>query len=487
VKKYPVLAIIFLCSLNSCNDQSRQDKPAIQIRSATYLGNNQRNYYGNKAPAKLDTLWRLYLGEGVSPAYGDPGKLWKGAGWTGQPLVVEENDTIYLIQGAFDYNLKKINTENGRLIWEYRFDDILKGTGTIYENRNAVSQEDRFVILQGSRRGFDKKIDSELCPAFRAISYISGRELWRMNVRQTLTYSRDVDGSALVVGDTGYLALENGLFTVFSANPSDLMMRDGIWQPRIYKEIKFYKNTDTLVHGGNIESESSPCLLGGRIYTTAGSGRVYGYSMLKGEVDWIFEIGSDLNGSPTVTSDSCLLIPVEKQYISGKGGVFKLDPSREPEKSVIWYFPVEDSLWFHWEGGIIGSVAVNDNYTGSQDANLAAFVGVDGYLYVVDHKSIEPDKQVAGPNKPDSCPTPRLVFRSRIGGTISTPVFADNKLIVPLDQGLFLYQYDASFNFALLDSIPGIQLDATPVVWNEKIYVASLDGFLYCFGDSDPE
>ena len=102
-------------------------------------------------------------------------------------------------------------------------------------------------------------------------------------------------------------------------------------QPEIFREIQYYKDSDTLIHGGNIESESSPCMLDGRIFTTAGSGRIYGYNIAKGEVDWVFEIGADLNGSPCVTSDSCILIPVEKQYIEGKGGVFKLDPSKEPD------------------------------------------------------------------------------------------------------------------------------------------------------------
>lgn len=454
----------------------------IQIKSSTFLGNSQRSYYGNIAPSKLDTIWRLYLGEGISPAYGNPNKLWKGAGWTGQPLVVEENDTVFLIQGAFDYNLKKINAETGKAVWQYKFDDIIKGTGTIYENKHASGREDRYVIIQGSRRGAEHTIDSTYCPSLRAISYSTGNELWRMNVKRTLTYSRDVDGSALVIGDTAYLALENGLFTLFASDPSKLEIRDGMLQPKIYKEIKFYEDLDTLIHGGNIESESSPCYLNGRVYTTAGSGRVYGYSIQKGFVDWVFEIGADLNGSPTVTSDKCLMIPVEKQYINGLGGVFKLDPSKAPEESVVWYFPTQDSVWFHWKGGLIGSVAINDSYLPGEHSNLAAFIGVDAYLYVVDHKSIAPNTMVPGPNEKNYYPSPKLVFKSKIGGTIATPILVGNKLIAPLDNGLFLYEYNSDYKFKLLDKIENIQLDATPVVWNGRLYVASLNGYLFCFG-----
>lgn len=480
-KRLYFLFLIFVLGLPIFSQENIDITPRIE----TYLGNHHRNYYGNEAPSKLDTIWRLYLGEGISPAYGNPDKVWKGAGWTGQPLVVEENGEIYLIQGAFDYTLKKIRAATGEVIWQYAFDDILKGTGTFCINQAETNQEKRYIIIQGSRRGVKKSITSQYCPSLRAVSYLTGKELWRMNVKQTLSYSRDVDGSALVWNDTAYLALENGLFTIFSPDPKRQEMRDGMIQPEIFREIKYYKDSDTLIHGGNIESESSPCFLEGRIYTTAGSGRVYGYNIAKGKVDWVFEIGADLNGSPVVTSDSCLLIPVEKQYIEGKGGVFKLDPSKEPDQSVVWYFPVENRKWFHWEGGIVGSIAINDAYTVQQESNLAAFIGVDGKLYVVDHKSVLEQNKVAGPNNYEFYPTPKLITKMEIGGTISTPIFVGNKLIAPLDKGLYLYKYDEHYKFTLLDRIEDIQIDATPVVWGGKLYVASLDGYLYCFGSKE--
>ncbi|MGD2033978.1 MAG: PQQ-binding-like beta-propeller repeat protein [Bacteroidales bacterium] len=451
----------------------------------TYLGNQERNYYGNTAPSKLDTIWRTYLGEGISPAYGNPEKVWKGAGWTGQPLVIEEDGELFLILGAFDYNLKKIAAETGEIIWEYLFDDIIKGTGTVWKNSKSEKPAENCIVLQGSRRGIGTTLDSRFCPSLRGISFRTGEELWRMNVKRTLSYSRDVDGSALVIDDTAYLALENGLFTVFSPDPGELETKDGMPQPKVYKELPFFLPEDTMVHGRNIESESSPCFLNERIYTTTGSGRVYGYNISKGDVDWIFEIGADLNGSPVVTSDSCLLVAVEKQYIDGKGGVFKLDPSGSPENCVVWYYPVEDKTWFHWEGGIVGSVAINDSYRSDAESNLAAFIGVDGFLYVVDHKSTDADKLVWGPGNKRRYPSPVLVYKEKTGGTISTPILTENRLVAPLDSGLLLYEYTSDYRFSLLDGIEGIRIDATPVVWNGRLYVASLDGYLYCFGENE--
>ncbi|MBN2348048.1 MAG: PQQ-binding-like beta-propeller repeat protein [Bacteroidales bacterium] len=478
--KSGILLLIFLMWATSC-----QIPENIEVISGTYLGNEQRNFYGDEAPSRLDTLWSLYLGEGISPAYGNPNKIWKGAGWTGQPLVIREGKQTYLIHGAFDYHLRKIDAANGNVIWQYKFDDIIKGTGTLWLNPKANNPENKAIIFQGSRRGIGTTIESPVCPSFRAVSYFSGKELWRLNVKQTLSYSRDVDGSALIHRDTGYIALENGLFTVFNPDPEYADLKDGILQPQIYKELYLYEPEDTLLHGSNIETESAPCLLNDRIYITAGSGRVYGYNLKTGNFDWIFYIGADLNGSPSVTSDNCLIIPVEKQYIQGRGGVFKLDPSKAPEKSVVWYFPVNDTSWYHWEGGIVGSVALNDAYKKNGTSNLAAFVGVDGYLYVVDHKQLDSGTIVQGPDLETTYPTPKLVCKEYVGGTISTPVITKNKLVVPLDNGLMLYAFDKNYRFQLLDKIENIPIDATPVVYEGKIFVASHDGYLYCFGNKE--
>ena len=158
----------------------------FKVEIGTYLGNWQRNYYGNSAPGKLDLIWRMYLGKGktvISRKIGE--KEWAGSGWTGQPLLVRENDELFLIQGAYDYHLKKIKASSGELIWQYKFDDVVKGTGTIWFNQEAQNLEESALILQGSRRGFDNYLDTPYIPSFRAISYFTGKELWRLNVKIT--------------------------------------------------------------------------------------------------------------------------------------------------------------------------------------------------------------------------------------------------------------------------------------------------------------
>jgi len=140
-----------------------QDLPIrdIKIHIGTFLGNEKRNYYGNEAPDYLDVVWKYYLGKGETVISRKTGtKIWEGAGWTGQPLLVEEDSTLYLIQGAYDHYLKKISADSGKLVWQYQFDDVVKGTGTIWENEKEEDPVSRYIILQGSRLGVDNFLDT---------------------------------------------------------------------------------------------------------------------------------------------------------------------------------------------------------------------------------------------------------------------------------------------------------------------------------------
>ncbi len=459
---------------------------SVEVINSTFLGGSGRNYYGNYLDTSLHLIWRHKLGKGET-ILGKGRKTWSGAGWTGQPLIVREKDSTYLIIGCYDHHLKKINAETGRLVWQYKYDDVIKGTGTIVRNDSASNPQNRFVILQGSRRGLNNNLRSKRVFSYRAISYFSGCELWRMNIPQDKGWSRDVDASALCINNTAYIGLENGLFRVFSPfetfNDED---RDTIWTaPRVLKEHKLYHPDDRKKHGGNLVTESSPAQLDDRVYIASGSGHLYGYNLLTDSIDFDFYIGSDIDGSPVVTSDSCLLITIEKQYIKGHGGVFKIDPRRPDTNCVVWFFPTGDKNYADWKGGIIGSAAVNDRY--SNGITLAAVSGIDGYLYVLDHQTLG-DSNSLGPNQKHHYPTPKVVFKKYIGSSISTPVFTSSNLIAAGYKGLNLFTYTESGQITDVKTIKGV-FEATPSIHNGRVYIASRNGYLYCFGEkaSDTE
>jgi outer membrane protein assembly factor BamB len=437
----------------------------------------------------LDIIWKHHLGSGKTVISWKGGeRIWSGCGWTGQPLLVREHDRLFLIQGAYDHHLKKLDADSGTCIWEYAFDDVLKGTGTIWKNFRTENMEESLLILQGSRRGVENSWASDHVPSFRAISYFTGRELWRLDVKQTRSYSRDTDASALVLDDTAYIGLENAYFTVFDPNPQTASIRDSMLQPHIMQEILLYTEEDAKRHGNNLVVESSPSLLMDHIYVTAGSGHVFGYNLTTHQIDWDFFIGSDLDGSPVVTEDSCLLVTVEKQHIQGRGGLFKLNPRKPESEAVVWYFPTNNVTVSEWEGGVVGSACINDRTRKAGDPYLAAVIGIDGFLYVIDYKKLDPAKEkVTGPNNEEQYDTPVLIYKTRIGPSISTPIIVGNKLIAAGYNGISLFEFDANLQFTLLDRKSDSIFEATPIAYRNRIYVGSRDGYLYCFGESIPD
>lgn len=456
----------------------------VNIVSGTFLGNDQRNYYGENPPDRLDVIWKTVLGTG-STVVGSEGEMrWSGSGWTGQPLLIEHDSLLYIIQGAFDHNLKKFDAATGELVWQYRFDDVIKGTGTVICMPQKEDSSESVAIIQGSRLGLGNNLNSYVVPSLRAVSFFTGEELWRFDVRRTDSYSRDADGSGILIGDLFYVGLENGIFTVLNPDPVFADTVKGLFQPKLIKEIILYEESDATLHGGNLVTESSVSRIGNTLYVSAGSGHVYGIDIESVEIVWDFFIGSDLDGSPVVTYDSCLLVSVEKQYIPGKGGVFKLDPSLEPDLAVVWYFPTGNKYFADWRGGVIGSCATNDAYRGEYDPALGAFTAIDGRVYVVEHNEIDSAAgKVIGPDGATLYDTPSLVFSDYVGPGISTPLLFSDKMIVACYGGLFLYSYDPNLEFSFLDRFES-GFESTPVVWDRRVYVGSRDGYLYCFGEN---
>lgn len=402
----------------------------LQLINATFLGNEKRNYYGDSLPDSLGLVWRCWLGKGTTIVSSEKGEEeWFGAGWTGQPLLVREGGRLMLLQGAFDHRLKKIDAATGALVWEYAFEDVIKGTATLWKNAAATDTLNSLVVMQGSRAGCG--LQSERAYSLRAVSYYTGAELWRMNVAHGPSYSRDCDASALVLGDTAYIGLENASFVKFLPGRTgiDTVQQSVYAVPAIVQQLPLSDDRDAALHGGNLVTEASPVRIGNHLYIASGAGHVFGYNLRTQCIDWDFYIGADLDGTPVVTADSCLLVPVEKQYIAGCGGVFKLNPRRAPEQCVDWYYPTGDAVFSGWKGGVVGSVAVNDAYRKKNDPFLAAFTGIDGKLCVVEWNNIRTDTTVTGPDGSTQFPCPRLVYSMHTGASISTPLFTQNRLL----------------------------------------------------------
>lgn len=479
-----------LVALPSCKKEESAGKPPrdtlrdslqptlenrpIRALVPTFLGNEKRKFYGRgPVPRRLSVLWRLKIG-GDSTRVGKKAIKWLGTGWTGQPALVCDNGREYLIIGGYDYKLRRIDAETGKEIWKYAFDDVIKGSSTLLE------VDDDIVILQGSRLGFRRTLKDKIIPSYRAISFCTGEELWRFNIPATGSYSRDVDGSALIYEGKIVFGAENGMLYVLDPRRTEL--RQGMRQPAILRSFELFERDDIVRHGGNIVTESSPAILNGVAYVSSGSGHIYGIDLKRDTMIWDFRTGSDIDGSVTITEDNKLLCGIEKQYIKGKGGMIKLDPLKSVDRCVEWYFPTGDRKFASWEGGIVGSQALSER-SDDPKKHLVAFQAIDGNLYVVALNDTSGTSK--GFDNKTIYPRPKLLFKKNIGGSISTPIFIDDCLIAQGYGGkMYVIKVNIdSLSFSPVDSISIGCIESTPIVWQNKIFVGSRNGYFYCIGE----
>jgi outer membrane protein assembly factor BamB len=464
----------------------------------TYLGNPQRRFYGRGVPQGLNILNQFPLGTGVTYV-GKNRKVWSGAGWTGQPTITRDQGKLYLIIGSYDHHLRKIDCETYEEVWRYKFDDVIKGSSTIYLDETA-SEDNKIVILQGSRTGLPKK---GLAPSFRAISFRTGEEIWKLDIRKTLSYSRDNDSSALPL-DNGLIfnAGENGIGYFLQKSTKTAIEKSGFLQPKIVSEVQLYQSSDRQRQGGNLVSESSPARLDDQLFIAAGSGHIYGIDIPQKKINWDFYTGSDLDGTVAISQTGHLFCAIEKQYIPGKGGVIKLNPKKPPQKSVEWFFPTGNLKLKSWQGGIIGSVAINDEYNLDGFPALFATNAIDGNLYI-GSQNITTGKKVKGFLNKGAYETPLIVFQQKIGTSISTPIFTEGYQLVSASyNGVYLLQLnwdevqpdspealpgaDGNYYRLTVEQTarfkPEISFESTPVVWDDKIIICGRDGWLYTLG-----
>lgn len=446
----------------------------------TYLGNFERNYYGNRAPQQLRVLWRAHLGTGKT-FFKERVNLMSGAGWTGQPLLFRENGRLVLIQGSLDYHLRKIDASTGKILWAARLDDSIKGTPTYYD-RGSGDESTRRVLITGSRHGFGINLREDPAWSLRGISFDDGREFWRHDTELTDSNSRDCDASAVIVGNRAAIPLENGKFLLFSPDPLHARSR-GSWQlPSVDHTSTLYRKQDLPLYGHELSCESSPTLLGSTAYVAAGCGRIYAKSTSTSSTYWSLDVGGDLESTMPLTQDGCLLLGIEKQFIAGQGGVMKINPQKEGKEAVVWYLPWPDRKFHEWQGGIVGSVTINARYGSDAPGGgrLACAVSVDGTLRVFDHTRLSGERN-RGPRLDGDYAQPLVLDSVKLpAGTISTPIFVNDTILIGYDDGLDLYQVNDAGKLRRIDRICGKMFDATAIVWDGKAYVASRDGYLYC-------
>ena len=339
----------------------------------------------------------------------------------------------------------------------------------------------------------------------RAVTFGSGKELWRLPVPQTKNYSRDCDGSGFFFDGLFYIGVESGWF--YALDPLKTQPWDAGKKPVVVHQPLLLGDERNANHEDDLALEASASAVGKNLYIASGAGHVYGLRRSDLAVVWDYFVGSDLNGTAVPTQKGLLLVPVEKQYIKGKGGMLALDPAKPPDKATAWFFPTGNRKVGDWAGGIIGSAAVNDEYNaGGKHPALCAFNAIDGYVYLVSQDVMaattvagpEPREGArrrrsrwrgsgtAAPSRRPSCSatgwSPRATTSACTSSTSptrrprrATPARCPARTATASYWTVTLKERDQFFT--------GGGFESTPTLWNGRVYVGCRDGWFYCLGD----
>ena len=387
-------------------------------------------------------------------------KLWCGSGWTGQPAIwVRPDGVTELAVGTYDRRVHFLDVATGQPTRPaFPTGDIIKGSVTI--------DPDGFPLLYTGSR--DNK--------YRAIALDrdTPTELFALTPHPQGIWNNDWDGNGVIVDGILYEGGEDSWFRAVELNRT--IDAEGRVQvaPEVLVEIPGFDNDLFSVLGDrNVSIETSPLVVGDRVYFANSGGLIQGYDTSRvrdGEFPQTlrFWAGDDIDATLVADEDGFIYAAVEYERKNERartlGQLLKLDPDN-PDDPLVWGLPIPP----RGEGG-------------DGNGGLWATPALYGeYLYVTTHAGdlIVVDRRDGA-----------IVWSERIGyHEWSSPVVVDDTLVVALCDKGGIRGYSLADPSAPTQQwevvVPsGACIESTPAVWEGRLYVGSRDGYLYSFAPS---
>jgi outer membrane protein assembly factor BamB len=340
----------------------------------------------------------------------------------------------------------------------------------------------------------------------------TGSEIWRFTTEYW------VGASPAVVGGRVYTGADDGYIYCLNADTGE-----EIWKTNAGGLF------DKIMMPQELQSRSSPIIVGNRLYAGALDGKVYCLSTSDGKVLWTYQTGDPIGGSPAY-SDGVIFIASTDTFMYALDATngdliwqsigINLDVTINPtyQYAVTGTPVIDDDIVYiaagatHGElggffmGGVFGGaqrMAAFNATTGESlwNQTLAGNSGsvwvptyFDGQIYVAEHMRVssmnasDPDY---GPDQPVGFFNQQAgnrTWTSWIGYQIlSSVAYADDirgaKVYVGSDVGSVSCLL-AETGEALSAYQTGANVEGSPSIWEGKLYIGGTDGNVYCFDDS---
>lgn len=425
----------------------------------TFRGNPSRSYHGaGPVPRTTPQVLRRFPDEPMCRTSVNLGetKVWCGMGWTGQPLIAEREDRRWAIFGGYDGNIHFMDAITGeRILPDVETGDIIKGTPTLDPDGYPL-------VYSGSRDDLLRII---------AIDRVGQAEvLWTQDSEQFAPnlWNDDWDSSPIVLGDYLVVGSESSRFWVFELHRS----YDAAGLVQVAPEVVFTTpawDQEVLTANGDDHAsvESSVAVYEDTAYFGTSAGLIWGYDLspLRTGGDptpsFRFYTAGDNDPSPVIDDEGMLYIAGEFDRDLPRarevGQLTKVDPGNTANP-VVWAFQDTTNIG----SGIYATPAIVD------DTVVVATDG--GRLLGLDRA------------------TGAMRWELGLPGPLwASPVVVDDVLLIGDCSGFF-HAFDVSDPHVAPPKLWSIELgsciEATPAVWDGRIYLGTRGGYLFILGDA---
>jgi len=289
-RNFPPLAIRFcgaalclgaLVSIAGCGGKAASEikagpinKPKPPSAVSMWLGSAERNFFGTGPwrDGELKVIWEVETGFITGRLHEDP---WGGTSWPGQPSI--KADRVYF--PSADGNVYCLDKNDGTVIWKFKGKDSFKATPVIFADKILASGLDHHLYCINAKDGtliWDYETGFEVDGStivsdgriyfggedknFYCLNFADGSLVYKVPVGS-------VEASITMKEGRVYLGTEGG--DLYCINPAD---GSTIWKARI-----------------GADSDSTPAVANGLLYTAAEDGVVRCYKADTGELVWTYE------------------------------------------------------------------------------------------------------------------------------------------------------------------------------------------------------
>ncbi len=404
-----------------------------------------------------EVLWRFPEKDKLCSLSTTQGRTttWCGIGWTGQPAVWEVDTETWLAVGAYDRGIHILDALTGQpRLKRFATGDIVKGSLTV--------DPDGFpLIYSGSRDGKLRILAFDRPEELVELWSLSGDDV------NPMMWNDDWDGAPLILKDHLITGGENSWLHIVRLNReldnSGLVSVD----PEIVFQAPGWDEELLRALGdNNVSIENSVAISGNTVWFANSGGLVQGWNLEplgRGETPirtFRWWMGDDIDATIVVDKDGFLYVAAEYERGTARsrevGQLVKLDPGN-PEAPLVWSLHDNQRA----PGGIWSTPALHKDV-------LYATTN-SGRLMSVDRDSGQ------------------LLWSKQLEGPLwGSPVVVDDILIVG-DCGGYLRAFGVQDPRVEPIEIWRIEIggciEATPTVWNGRIYIGSREGGLFAIGE----